>query len=62
MTWKEFKDSVESQGVKDDDSISFIDCSGSLRPRVERTPKGYVQISEVLFPDEEDEGGDDETT
>lgn len=25
MTWKEFKDAVESQGVKDADEIGYID-------------------------------------
>ena len=27
MTWKEFKDQVEEQGVKDDFEIIFIDIS-----------------------------------
>lgn len=25
MTWKEFKEAVETQGVKDDDEISYLD-------------------------------------
>jgi len=28
MTWKEFKEQVETQGVKDDTEISYIDVSG----------------------------------
>lgn len=28
MTWKEFKEAAESQGVKDDDRINYIDMPG----------------------------------
>lgn len=28
MTWKEFKEAVEAQGVKDDTEISYIDVQG----------------------------------
>lgn len=27
MTWKEFKDKVESEGVKDNNDINYIDVS-----------------------------------
>ncbi len=27
MTWAEFKEAVEAQGVVDEDLIAFIDCS-----------------------------------
>jgi hypothetical protein len=29
MTWKEFKDGVEAQGVKDDDPVHNIDYSSA---------------------------------
>ena len=32
MTWKEFKDKVESYGVKDDSEIRHIDVSTDLFP------------------------------
>jgi hypothetical protein len=30
MTWKEFKERVEREGVKDEDEINFIDVSFPL--------------------------------
>ena len=26
MTWKEFKEAVESKGINDDDQLWYIDC------------------------------------
>lgn len=31
MTWKEFKDEVERQGVKDNNTIDYIDVSTDLQ-------------------------------
>lgn len=30
MTWKEIKDKIESEGVRDQDNISYIDISSDL--------------------------------
>jgi len=35
MTWKEFKDKVESQGVKDDYEIRYIDCTCEAEVEIE---------------------------
>lgn len=46
MTWKEFKDAVEAQGVKDEDGIEFIDWSGwAEQLRVERSKNGRVSVT-----------------
>lgn len=46
MTWKEFKDAVEAQGVEDEDRIGLIDCSDYLpQLRVERGEDGLVFIT-----------------
>lgn len=42
MTWKEFKEAVEAQGVKDEDEIWYIDVS-EMHPedfRIERRSYG----------------------
>ena len=37
MTWKEFKDSVEEQGVRDNTEIGYIDWLGHYKPEVDRS-------------------------
>jgi hypothetical protein len=52
MTWKEFKEQVEAQGVKNVDELSWIDISFDLNAKVavELTPLSSgvnrVEISE----------------
>ena len=43
MTWKQIKDSIESQGVDDDTEISWMEINGS-NPIVEFTADGTVEI------------------
>ena len=41
MTWKEFKEQVEAQGVTDEMEVLYIDWHGGgviVQPTVERTP------------------------
>ena len=35
MTWGEFKEIIEKQGIKDSDRISYIDYPGMGEPRVD---------------------------
>jgi hypothetical protein len=47
MTWKEFKEAVEREGVKDDDTIGYIDVNPSITGGVsvrftrEETPRRF---------------------
>ena len=43
MTWEEFKEAVEAQGVTDKDIILYIDWK-DWGVVVQRTEKGYVII------------------
>jgi hypothetical protein len=47
MTWGEFKQFVESNGVTDDDEIRYIDsyCHGPDEMDVIRTEEGLIEIS-----------------
>lgn len=38
LTWKQFKEKLEKEGVKDDDVIGFIDIDGIPEVKVTRTP------------------------
>ena len=44
MTWKEFKDTVEAQGVTDETEIDYIDISYPLNIRVEIDEDGAAGI------------------
>jgi len=46
MTWGEFKQQVEAEGVTDGDEISWIDVGGYGKLDVTRENDGAVQISE----------------
>jgi len=35
MTWKEFKERVEAQGVRDDDRIDYIDVAADVSDYVD---------------------------
>jgi len=47
ITWKEFIEAVEWQGVKDNDEILFIDIDDDIHKHqilVERNPEGQISI------------------
>jgi len=46
MTWKEFKEAVESQGVRDDTVIDYIDYSTDIweRPKVTFSPERVFRV------------------
>ncbi len=44
MTWKEFKDFVESQGVKDGDVIGMVDAVDRWPIEVHREANGEITI------------------
>lgn len=45
MTWQEFKDEVEDQGVTKDTVLSFIDWDNDRKPEVTLTAdsQGYIE-------------------
>ncbi len=44
MTWKEFKEKIESQGVTDAMIVDYIDCEEIDEPRVELFGDGSFVI------------------
>lgn len=47
ITWKEFKESVESQGVTDKTQISWIDC-GDWIPDVDFEKQDNPDVPQVV--------------
>ena len=45
MTWKEFKDAVENQGMKDDTKIEYIDWDGYEPPEVNLDNPNCISIT-----------------
>lgn len=43
-TWKEFKESVEAQGIKDETPIEYIDWDGDELPNVDLIDPNSISI------------------
>lgn len=57
MTWKEWKESIESQGVRDDTEIGHVMASNDFEPIVEhRGNQAIIKIGTMLLGPLETEG------
>ena len=55
MTWNEFKTFIESNGVKGDEKISYIDLSGTNIPEIEFFKEFITITGRFETVDEEEE-------